>query len=169
MAKKTNSKKVTTKKVKPAKVKEEKPVVEKMDLVEQNPEPSQELLEEILETAGETVEYKEPEYEPTAEDVEKAIDVMNGDPAVITPAEEKVEAVENNSFHSFGPKKPIANKKKEENPHEITSIVPETIINEAQPEESDNVKPAKVKENKPKINKVRRVINYFWNGQEMDF
>lgn len=140
MAKKTDTKKVATKKSKKVE-KEIKDFVEVMN----------------GDLAVVTAVKEEPELE-----------IMNGDPAVVTPIENK-EEMENTSFHSFGPNKPIMGKKKEENPHETTSIVPETIINEAQPEESDNVKPAKVKVNKPKINKVRKIINYIWNGQEMDY
>ena len=166
MAKKANTKKVATKKVKPAKTKK--------NLIEQNPEPSQEVLVEILSTGGETVEIKEPEYEPTAEDVEKTIEVMNGDPSVVVPVENnqenKEEGMENNSFHSFGPKKPIMGKKNEENPHKISSLVPEKSIEEAQVEEWDNAKPARKKvETKPRSNSFKRIVDYFWNGQEMNF
>jgi hypothetical protein len=168
MAKKANTKKVATKKVKPATSK-------KMDLVDQNPEPSQEVLVEILSTGGETVEIKEPEYEPTAEDVEKAIEVMNGDPTVVTQVENNQESkekeMEDNSFHSFGPKKPImGNKKNEDNPHKTTSLVPEKNTEEVQLEEWDNVKPARQKvENKPRSSSFKKIVDYFWNGQEMDF
>lgn len=167
MAKKANTKKVTTKKVKPANTKK--------NLVEQNPEPSQELLEEILETAGEIVEIKEPEHEPTAEDVEKAIEVINGDPSVVVPVENnqenKEEGMEDNSFHSFGPKKPTMGKKKnEENPHKTASLVPEKNTEEVQLEEWDSVKPARQKvENKPRSSSFKKIVDYFWNGQEMDF
>lgn len=93
MAKKDNkNKKVASKKAKPTVVNKEEPIIEKMELVDQNQEPSQELLEEILETDGEIVEIKEPEYEPTAEDVEKSIEVLNEEP-VVDVVEEAVEEV----------------------------------------------------------------------------
>jgi len=91
MAKKeTKNKKVANKKAKPTVVKKEKPIVEKMELVDQIQEPSQELLEQILETDGEIVEKKEPEYEPTAEDIEKTIEVLNEEPVVEAVEEKKI-------------------------------------------------------------------------------
>ena len=100
---------------------------------------------------------------------------INGDPAVVVPVENnqenKEESMENNSFHSFGPKKPIMDKKKnEDNPHKTTSLVPEKNTEEVQLEEWDNVKPARQKvENKPRSSSFKKIVDYFWNGQEMDF
>jgi hypothetical protein len=49
-------------------------------------------------------------------------------------------------------------------------LVAEEIVNESQPEEYDSAKPAKKKiENNHKPNKIRKILGYFWNGQEMDY
>ena len=41
---------------------------------------------------------------------------------------------------------------------------------EVQLEEWDSVKPARQKvENKPRSSSFKKIVDYFWNGQEMDF
>ena len=101
MAKKDNkNKKVANKKTKPTVVKKEEPIIEKMELVDQNQEPSQEVLEEILETDGEIVEIKEPEYEPTAEDIDKTIEALNEEPVV--EAVEEVKKITKKVDRTFG-------------------------------------------------------------------
>ena len=99
----------------------------------------------------------------TVEDTEqvtvKEVEVINGDPAVIAPVEEK--------------------ENKEEVLRETTSLVPENIYTEMQPEEYEASEPTKNKtenkpaknktENKPKPNVIKRILGYFWNGQEMDY
>ncbi len=118
MAKKeTKNKKVASKKAKPTVVNEEKneelvkvyvlkgkksnDEFENIDLAEENQEPSQEVLEEILETAGEIVEIKEPEYEPTAEDIEKTIEPLNEEP-VVEDAVEEVKKITKKVDRTFG-------------------------------------------------------------------
>ena len=61
---------------------------EKVELVEQDPPIEQEYLDAIAENiaAEPFIEKKEPEYEPTQEEIEKAIEFMNGDPSVIIPS-----------------------------------------------------------------------------------
>jgi hypothetical protein len=79
------------------------------------------------------------------------VQVINGDPAVLGPVGEP----ENDE---------------KENPYEVTSLVAEEIVNESQPEEYDSAKPAKKKEeNNHKPSKIRKILGYFWNGQEFDY
>jgi hypothetical protein len=93
--KKTTAKKTTTKKA------QKKVIEEVADSIIENTEiekaeVNQEVLEElkkepIMETCS------EPEYTPTAEEADKAIDgfeTMNGDPAVIAPKKEEVKVTE---------------------------------------------------------------------------
>ena len=92
--KKTTAKKTTTKKATPKKVIEEvaDSIIENSEKAEVRPEVLEELKKEpIMETCS------EPEYMPTVEEVEKAIEgfeTMNGDPAVIAPKEEEVKVTE---------------------------------------------------------------------------
>ena len=91
--KKTTAKKTTTKKA-PKKVIEEvaDSIIENSEKAEVRPEVLEELKKEpIVETCS------EPEYTPTVEEVEKAIEgfeTMNGDPAVIAPKEDKTKVTE---------------------------------------------------------------------------
>jgi hypothetical protein len=131
------AKKETTKKGKPGrkpKAKIEKPVIEETVLEEPAP-----------------IEEPEPEPIPVEEPIQPepaVLDVVNGDPAVVAPAEEN----------------------KEENPFEVSSLVAEEIVTEVQPEEYEAAEPVKKKvENKPKPNVIRKILGYFWNGQEMDY
>lgn len=90
--------------------------------------------------------------EEIKEEQQVELEVMNGDPSVATPVENKVEDKNN------------------ENPHDVLSIVPETIVTETQPEESEAAKPAKPKnENKSKLSHVKKIFGYFWNGIEIDY
>lgn len=58
----------------------------------------------------------------------------------------------------------------EEPNNEITSLVPEEIVTETQPEEYESAKPAKKKEeNNQRPSKIRKILGYFWNGQEFDY
>jgi hypothetical protein len=104
------------------------------------------LIEEV------TVENTTPveTVEETEQVTVKEIEVINGDPAVVSPVEE--------------------NDNKEKVLRETTSLVPEKIYTEIQPEEYEASEPTKKKiENKPKQNIIKRVLGYFWNGQEMDY
>ena len=109
--KKTTAKKTTTKKATPKKV-----IKEVADSIIENSEKAevrQEILDKIkfddavLENLKKEDEIKkqepimetcsEPEYTPTVEEVEKAIEgfeAMNGDPAVIAPKEDKTKVTE---------------------------------------------------------------------------
>ena len=141
MTKKETNKKPAAKKGRPGrkpKAKVEKPIIEDVT---------------VEDTASiETVEDNE---QVTVKEVE----VINGDPAVIAPVEEK--------------------ENKEEVLRETTSLVPEKIYTEMQPEEYEASEPTKNKtenkpakkkiENKPKQNIIKRILGYFWNGQEMDY
>jgi len=113
------------------------------------------LIEEV------TVENTTPveTVEETEQVTVKEIEVINGDPAVVSLVEE--------------------NDNKEKVLRETTSLVPEKIYTEMQPEEYEASEPTKKKveneptkkkiENKPKQNIIKRVLGYFWNGQEMDY
>lgn len=149
MAKKTNNKKTATNKVKKATIKKE--------TILQDPPIDLEVLEEAL--------------KETIVDEPTEVEVVNGDPTVVAPVENKEETMENNSFHSFGPKKVIIGKNvKDQNPHETTSLVPENNTEEPQVEEWDSVKPAREKvETKPRRSSFKKIVDYFWNGQEMDY
>ena len=117
------------------------------------------------------------------------VQVVNGDPAVLEPVgqAEFISTEEPEGPYSIDPVteelkpaeplrekqkviKPAKKKDEEENPHEFTSLVAEEIVNEPQPEEYDSAKPAKKKaENNHKPNKIRKILGYFWNGQEFDY
>lgn len=77
---------------------------EKVELVEQDPPIEQEYLDAIAENiaAEPFIENKEHEYEPTEEQIEKAIEFMNGDPSVIIPSNDielkKEETIEEAAF-----------------------------------------------------------------------
>ena len=109
MGKKETSKKTTKKKTtKKSVIKEvaEKIIEsqEKVELVEQDPPIEQEYLEAIAENmaAEQFIENKELEYEPKEEQIEKAIEFMNGDPSVIIPSNDielkKEETIEEAAF-----------------------------------------------------------------------
>ena len=96
------------------------------------------------------------------------VQVVNGDPAVLEPVG-KSEYISTES-PVVEEVKPAVKKSEEDNPHEVTSLVAEEIINESQPEEYDSAKPAKKKiENNQKPSKIRKILGYFWNGQEFDY
>jgi len=96
------------------------------------------------------------------------VQVVNGDPAVLEPVG-KSEYISTES-PVVEEVKPAVKKNKEDNPHEFTSLVAEEIVNESQPEEYDSAKPAKKKiENNQKPSKIRKILGYFWNGQEFDY
>jgi hypothetical protein len=121
MGKKETSKKATKKKTtKKSVIKEVADnIIEsqevKMDLIEEDPPIDQELLEEVLSVGSEIIEKKEPEYEPTQEEIEKAIESMNGDPSVIIPSNEievrKNETIEEAAFKDTFKNVKIENKK----------------------------------------------------------
>ena len=96
------------------------------------------------------------------------VQIVNGDPAVLEPVG-KSEYISTES-PVVEEVKPAVKKREEDNPHEVTSLVAEEIINESQPEEYDSAKPAKKKiENNQKPSKIRKILGYFWNGQEFDY
>ena len=83
-----------------------------------------------------------PEVKPTVEEFEEsleALEIMNGDPAVIVPVEDTDAPVE----EAVKEEEPV---KKEEAPQ--------------QPAQD---------ENKPKKGIISRIFGYLWNGQEMDY
>ena len=96
------------------------------------------------------------------------VQIVNGDPAVLEPVG-KSEYISTETV-VVEEVKPAVKKNEEDNPHGFTSLVAEEIVNESQPEEYDSAKPAKKKiENNHKPNKIRKILGYFWNGQEMDY
>lgn len=115
MGKKETSKKTTKKKTTKKSVIKEvaDKIIEsqevKMDLIDQ------ELLEEVLSVGGEIIEKKEPEYEPTQKEIEKAIEFMNGDPSVIIPSNDiqlkKAETIEEAAFKDTFKNVKIENKR----------------------------------------------------------
>lgn len=123
MAKKETTKKKTAKKstAKNSIIKEVAESIineEKMDLVEQDPPIEQEYLDAIVEnmaTAEPFIEKKEPEYEPTEEQIQKAIEFMNGDPSVIIPSNDielkKVNEIEEAAFKQTFKTVKLENKK----------------------------------------------------------
>ena len=122
MAKKETTKKKTTKKstTKKSIIKEVAESIineEKMDLAEQDPPIEQEYLDAIAENiaAEPFIENKEPEYEPTEEQIEKAIEFMNGDPSVIIPSNDielkKVNEIEEAAFKQTFKTVKLENKK----------------------------------------------------------
>ena len=114
---KKTSKKSTTKKSVIKEVAESIIKEEKMDLVEQDPPIEQEYLDAIAENiaAEPFIENKEPEYEPTEEQIEKAIEFMNGDPSVIIPSNDielkKVDEIEEAAFKETFKSVKLENKK----------------------------------------------------------
>lgn len=121
MGKKETSKKTTKKKTTKKSVIKEvaDKIIEsqevKMDLIEEDPPIDQELLEEVLSVGGEITEKKELEYEPTQEEIEKAIEFMNGDPSVIIPSNDiqlkKAETIEEAAFKDTFKNVKIENKR----------------------------------------------------------
>ena len=113
MAAKNNSKKKAAKKPTDKKIIKEvaEQIIEREEEtkeVELDPPVETEALEEVLSMDTEVVEKKEPEYEPTAEQIEEAIEVMNGDPSVVVPLNETFEIQEKameNTFRSLKDKK----------------------------------------------------------------
>lgn len=112
---KKTSKKSTTKKSVIKEVAESIIKEEKMDLVEQDPPIEQELLEQVLSVGDEVIEKKEPEYEPTEEQIEKFVEVMNGDPSVFIPSNDielkKVDEIEEAAFKETFKSVKIENKR----------------------------------------------------------
>lgn len=99
MATKNNSKKKAAKKPTDKKIIKEvaEKIIEREEEtkeVELDPPVETEALEEILSMDTEVVEKKEPEHEPTAEQIEETIEVMNGDPSVVVPLNETFEIQE---------------------------------------------------------------------------
>ena len=90
---------------------------EKVELVEQDPPIEQEYLDAIAENiaAEPFIENKKPEYEPTEEQIEKAIEFMNGDPSVIIPSNDielkKVDEIEKAAFKETFKSVKLENKK----------------------------------------------------------
>ena len=111
------------------------------------------IIEETVSEEAKAVEnVEEPTQSESKEEtiIEVALDVVNGDPSVVVPVNE--------------------NNGKEEVLRETTSLVPEKIYTEMQPEEYEASELSKKKnENKPKPNVIRKILGYFWNGQEMDY
>jgi hypothetical protein len=110
------------------------------------------IEETVSEEAKAVNNVEEPtQSEPKEETIiEVEFDIANGDPSVVIPANK--------------------NNGKEEVLRETTSLVPEKIYTEMQPEEYEASELSKKKnENKPKPNIIKRIIGYFWNGQEMDY
>lgn len=136
MAKKETAKKAAPKKKKVT-VKEEEPVV---------------------------ITQSEPEAIPTVEDAEKALDIMNGDPAVVAPVEEEVPVETEIPQDEQAPE--------EEEAAPIEEAAPVEEIKPEEPAEEEPIPNAKKivhhTENKPKKNIISRVFGYLWNGQEMD-
>ena len=90
---------------------------EKVELVEQDPPVEQEYLDAIAENmaAEPFIEKKELEYEPTEEQVDKFVEVMNGDPSVIIPSNDieikKVDEIEEAAFKETFKSVKLENKK----------------------------------------------------------
>jgi len=121
--KKKTTKKATSKKTTPKKVIEEvaNSIIEsqeiEMNLVEQDPPIEQEYLDAIAENmaAEPFIENKKLEYESTEEQIEKAIEFMNGDPSVIIPSNniefKKVDEIEETAFKETFKSVKLENKK----------------------------------------------------------
>ena len=117
----------------------------------------------------EPVVITQSEPVPTVEDAEKALenalDIMNGDPAVVAPVEEAAPVEEEI------PQDEQASEEEEAAPIEEAAPVEE--IKSEEPAEEEPVPNARKivhhTENKPKRNIVSRVFGYLWNGQEMDY
>ena len=66
-------------------------------------------------TAHNILPLKEPEYEPTEEQIEKTIEFMNGDPSVIIPSNDielkKVDEIEEAAFKETFKSVKLENKK----------------------------------------------------------
>ena len=94
------------------------------------------------------------------------VQVVNGDPSVLEPVGES----EFISTEMLMPEEIKPETKKEEGlTPDVTSLVAEEIVTEVQPEEYESAKPAKKKEeNNHKPSRFRRILGYFWNGQEID-
>lgn len=120
MAKKETTKKTTKKAAK--KLEEQAPIE----------------VQEFEEAAA--LEVVEPQEEAAPAEVE----VMNGDPAVVTPVEE--------------PAAPMAVDEPE--------LEDEELPEAAEPEEEA---PAPKEQIKPKKSVFKRMFGYIWNGQEMDY
>ena len=88
--------------------------------------------------------------EPQEEAAPAEVEVMNGDPAVVTPVEE--------------PAAPMGVDEPESEDEELPDA--------AEPVEVEPVKeetPAPQEKIKPKNSVFRRMFGYIWNGQEMDY
>jgi hypothetical protein len=128
MAKKETTKKKATTKKATKKLEEQAPIE----------------VQEFEEAAA--LEVVEPQEEAAPAEVE----VMNGDPAVVTPVEE--------------PAAPMAVDEPESEDEELPDA--------AEPVEVEPVKeeaPAPQEKIKPKNSVFRRMFGYIWNGQEMDY
>ena len=122
MAKKETTKKTVAKKAK----------------TERKPKTKVEEIEKVAEAPAIEV-ISEPEPIPTENQVEEMIEVMNGDPAVLTdPVTESGTVAE-----------PLRAKQEEE----------QESVEESAP----------VEEIKPQKSIFRRMFGYIWNGQEMDY
>lgn len=110
------------------------------------------------------ITQSEPEPVPTVEDAEKALDIMNGDPAVVVPVEEETPVEEEIPQDEQAPE--------EEEAAPIEETAPVEEIKPEEPAEEEPIPNARKivhhTENKPKKNIVSRIFGYLWNGQEMD-
>ena len=114
------------------------------------------------------ITQSEPEPVPTVEDAEKALenalDIMNGDPAVVAPVEEEAPVEKEIPQDEQTPE--------EEEAAPIEEAAPVDEIKSEEPAEEEPVPNARKivhhTENKPKKNIISRLFGYLWNGQEMD-
>ena len=79
--------------------------------------------------------------QPVNETVEPEVEIMNGDPSVVTPVEEE----------------PVTD-----------DLTPGEPLEEIDNKEQEEKKEPQV-ETKPKKNVIKRLFGYIWNGQEMDY
>ena len=143
MAKKNTGKKVA-----------KKPIVKKVE--------EEVKVEELEQAVDETVQA-EPEDNATEE-----VEVMNGDPAVVIPAEE-VETFEDEPAETFEDEPADEEPMVDDGPFmedpTTGDLVPAEPLREKQEEEA----PAPQEKITPKKNVIKRMFGYIWNGQEMDY
>lgn len=104
-------------------------------------------------------ELESPVVEETVEE-EPEVEVMNGDPAVVIPAEEvetfEDEPADEEPMVDDGPfmEDPVTG-----------DLTPAEPLREKQEEET----PAPQEKITPKKNVIKHMFGYIWNGQEMDY
>ena len=112
-------------------------------------------------------ELESPVVEETVEE-EPEVEVMNGDPAVVIPAEE-VETFEDEPAETFEDEPADEEPMVDDGPFTEDPVTGDLTPAEPLREKQEEEAPAPQEKITPKKNVIKRMFGYIWNGQEMDY